>query len=126
MNKARKCDWCGETIEGDADRVKLPVMYEGPAMTYHVNCYVKVYHKDVQAVIDTSDHPELVQFRAERREAMLAKEPEKTTATDPGATSVGWFDFRPQQERMVITLDVPIDDVAEAVMARIAARMVAK
>lgn len=46
MNKPRKCDWCGETIEGAEVRVKLPVMWDGPAFTYHAQCYVHVYAED--------------------------------------------------------------------------------
>lgn len=46
MNKPRKCDWCGETIEGYEDRVKLPVLWDGPAMTYHAKCYVQVCDED--------------------------------------------------------------------------------
>lgn len=46
MNRPRKCDWCGEEIGGADVRVKLPVMWDGPAMTYHANCYVQVYEDD--------------------------------------------------------------------------------
>lgn len=46
MSKARKCDWCGKKIAAKEIRVKLPVMYEGPAMTYHAKCYCQVYDRD--------------------------------------------------------------------------------
>jgi len=53
MSKARKCEWCGGDIGAKEIRVKLPVAWDGPAMTYHADCYCRVYNRRcLRAIID--------------------------------------------------------------------------
>lgn len=59
MSKARKCDWCGKKIAAKEHRVKLPVFYDGPAMTYHVECYCSIFRarclRAIAAAVDAEE-----------------------------------------------------------------------
>jgi hypothetical protein len=41
--KATRCEWCGEAIGPNEDRVKIPYQNHPGSMTYDVECYCRVY-----------------------------------------------------------------------------------
>ena len=57
MSKARRCNWCGKKIGKDEARVKLPVVYDAPAITYHTDCYCRIYSNKVLRAL-VNDDPE--------------------------------------------------------------------
>jgi hypothetical protein len=57
--KATKCDWCGGDIGPTEVRVKLPYCDQRVAggMTYHADCYVRIYGKRCLRALIADDYP---------------------------------------------------------------------
>jgi hypothetical protein len=74
--KATKCEWCGEPIGPNDDRVKMPYHDRPGSMTYDPDCYVRVFDKRALRALVADDYPHGESVGKALRVLLAALDPE--------------------------------------------------